>query len=74
MQKKYAVKNLCCANCAAIAERKAQKIKGVKSLELNFLMQRLTVEYAEGVNVAAVEEEIVKTIQKVEPEAEISAK
>ena len=71
MEKKYAVKNMCCANCAAAAERKAKKIKGVKNLELNFMMQRLTVEYEEGADVAAVESEVIKAIQKIEPEAEI---
>lgn len=71
MEKKYAVKNLCCANCAAIAERKAKKVKGVKELELNFMMQRLTVVYEDGADVAAVESEVIRTIQKVEPEAEI---
>ena len=71
MEKKYAVKNMCCANCAAAAERKAKKIKGVKNLELNFMMQRLTVEYDEGADVAAVEAEVIQAIKKIEPEAEI---
>ena len=71
MEKKYVVKNMCCANCAAAAERKAKKVKGVKNLELNFMMQRLTVEYEEGVDLAAVESEVKKAIQKIEPEAEI---
>ena len=71
MEKKYAVKNMCCANCAATAERKAKKVAGVKNLELNFMMQRLTVEYAEGVDIAAVEAEVIKAIKKIEPEAEI---
>lgn len=71
MEKKYAVKNMCCANCAAAAERKAKKVAGVNNLELNFMMQRLTVEYAEGVDIAAVEAEVVKAIKKIEPEAEI---
>ncbi|MBR1747237.1 MAG: cation transporter [Clostridia bacterium] len=72
MEKKYAVKNMCCANCAAIAERKAKKVKGVKELELNFMMQRLTVVYEEGADVAAVEAEVIKAIRKIEPEAEIA--
>ena len=69
MEKKYRIENLCCANCAMLAERKANKVEGVKKVEINFMMQKLIVEYEDGVNEEAVKAEVVRVIQKIEPEA-----
>ena len=69
MEKKYKIENLCCANCAVIAERKANKVDGVKKAEINFMMQKLIVEYEDGVDEEKVKAEVVKAIQKIEPEA-----
>lgn len=69
MEKKYRIENLCCANCAMVAERKANKVPGVKKAEINFMMQKLIIDYEDGVDIEAVKAEVVKAIQKVEAEA-----
>ena len=69
MEKKYRIENLCCANCAMLAERKANKVEGVKKVEINFMMQKLIVEYEDGVDEEAIKAEVVRVIQKIEPEA-----
>lgn len=47
MKKRFAMKNLDCANCAAKMETAIQKIDGVQSASVNFLTQKLTLEAPE---------------------------
>ena len=44
MKKRFAMKNLDCANCAAKMEAAIGKIDGVQSVSVNFLTQKLTLE------------------------------
>lgn len=67
--KTFRITDLDCAHCAAKAERAVAKISGVYSANLNFMAQRLTVEF-EG-DEAAVIAEIRRAVKKVEPDCNV---
>lgn len=71
MKKTYKLTDLCCASCAADIERAVRKIEGVASCEINFIMQKMTLEYAEGADVAAVLKAVTRAVVKVEPDCEV---
>ena len=62
MKKVYKLQNLDCANCAAKME------EGVKDANVNFIMQKMTVEIEDGADAAAVMAEVKKTCKKIEPD------
>ena len=70
MKKTYELEELDCANCAAKMERKISKIKGVDSVEVNFLTQKMTIEADDGI-LDAVVDEAVRLISKVEPDCRV---
>ena len=70
MKKKFKLQDLCCANCAAKMENGIQKIPGVQNANINFLMQKLTVE-ADDDKFDQVMEEVVKLCKKIEPDCTI---
>lgn len=44
MKKKFAMENLDCANCAAKMERAIEKIDGVNSVNISFMLQKITID------------------------------
>ena len=70
MKKTYELEDLECAACAAKMERKISKIKGVDSVEVNFLTQKMTVEADDGIFEEVIDE-AVKLIAKVEPDCRV---
>ncbi|MEE1242232.1 cation transporter [Frisingicoccus sp.] len=70
MKKKFKLQDLCCANCAAKMENGIQKIPGVQNANINFMMQKLTVE-ADDDKFDQVMEEVVKLCKKIEPDCTI---
>ena len=70
MKKKYKLEGLCCANCAAKMEAGIQKISGVKEANINFMVQKLTVE-AEDDQFEQIMDEVVKVCKKIEPDCRI---
>ena len=44
MKKTYELEDLDCANCAAKIEDAISKLEGVKSANVNYIMQKMTVE------------------------------
>ena len=70
MIKKYEVSEIDCAVCAGKIEDAIKKIDGVKSAQLNFIMQTLTIE-AEEADFSRLEKEIVKAGRKTERNFEI---
>ena len=66
MKKTFELENLDCAHCAAKMEEKIGKIEGVMSVNVNFVMQKLTIE-AEESNFDEVMKKAVKACKKVEP-------
>ena len=70
MKKKYEIE-VDCANCANLMEETAAKVEGVASCSVSFVMQKMTVEFAEGANEKKVMKEVLKQCKKVEPDCEI---
>lgn len=63
MKKTYKIQ-VDCANCANKAELAAQKTPGVKSATVNFMMQKLIVEFEETANPQEVFEALRKNCRK----------
>ena len=60
-----------CANCALKMEDAAKKTDGVKDAAVNFMGQKMTVEFQEGRDAAAVMKEVLKNCKRVEDDCEI---
>lgn len=71
MKKVYKLQDLDCANCAAKMEEGIKKLAGVKDANVNFIMQKMTVEIEDGADTAAVMAEVKKTCKKIEPDCVI---
>lgn len=70
MKKTYKIE-VDCANCANLMENAARKISGVKSATVNFMTQKMIVEFDEGSDVKAVMKNVLKACKKVEPDCEV---
>ena len=70
MKKTYRIE-VDCANCANKMENAAAKTPGVKSAVVNFMLQKLIVEFEEGADMAAVMQQVVKNCRKVSHDCEI---
>ena len=67
MNKTIKVCNLECANCAAKIEKAINKLDGVHSASVNFLMQKITLDVDDGM-VDDVLKAVRKECRKVEPD------
>ena len=56
-----------CANCAAKSEAAAQKVPGVAAASVNYMTQKMTVEFADGADIAATLQAIRKACKKIDP-------
>ena len=65
MKKTYKIE-VDCANCANLMEEAARKTAGV-----NFMTQKMIVEFAGGQEPKTVMAEVLKACKKVEPDCEI---
>lgn len=70
MKKTYKIE-VDCANCANLMENEAKKTNGVANATVNFMLQKMIVEFADGANVDAVMKDVLKACKKVEPDCEI---
>ena len=70
MKKTYAIE-VDCANCANLMEEAAGKVEGVASVVVNFMMQKMIVEFAEGAEPKRVMQDVRKACKRVEPDCEI---
>ena len=71
MKKTYKLRDLDCANCAAKMENAIGKLPEVRSVTVSFMTQKMTVEYADGVEEAEAMKQIRKIIRRVEPDCEV---
>ena len=71
MKKTYKLCDLDCANCAAKMENAIGKLPEVSSVTVSFMTQKMTVEYADGVEEAEALKQIRKIIRRVEPDCEV---
>lgn len=70
MKKTYAIE-VDCANCANLMEEAAGKAEGVASAVVNFMTQKMIVEFAEDADPKQVMKKVLKACKKVEPDCEI---
>ncbi len=70
MKKTYKIE-VDCANCANKMEEAAQKTGGVRTATVNFMMQKMIVEFEEGAEPAQVMKEVIKNCKVVEDDCEI---
>lgn len=70
MKKTYKIE-VDCANCANLMENAARKTSGVQSATVNFMTQKMIVEFEEGSDVKTVMKNVVKACKKVEPDCEV---
>lgn len=72
MTKTYRVE-VDCAACAAKMEAAVAKVAGVKTCTINFMTQKMTVEYEPEQDIEAVLRVIEKTCKKVDRDFELKA-
>ena len=60
-----------CANCANLMEEATRKIAGVASATVNFMTQKMIVEFEDGQDEAKVMKNVLKACRKIEPDCEI---
>jgi cation transport ATPase len=70
MKKTYNIE-VDCANCANLMEEAAKKTSGVVNATVNFMMLKMTVEFAENVDEKKVMKDVLKNCKKVERDCEI---
>jgi cation transport ATPase len=67
MKKKFLLKGLGCANCAAKMENAICKLDGVKEATINYMTTRLVID-AEDEKMPAIIEAAEKIVKKYEPD------
>ena len=67
MKKVFKLEGLNCAHCAAKIEEKVSKLEGVKSVVINFMTTKMTLESLDD-NIEEIIENVKKLINEVEPD------
>lgn len=70
MKKAYKIE-VDCANCANLMEEAANKTNGVKNASVNFMLQKMTVEFENGEKPENIMPSVLKNCKKVEDDCEI---
>lgn len=70
MKKVYKIE-VDCANCANKMEAAAAKTEGVRSVAVNFMALKMTVEFEDGVDVDSVMKQVLKNCKRIEDDCEI---
>lgn len=70
MKKTYNIE-VDCANCALLMENAAKKTEGVENAVVNFMTQKMTVDFTADVDEKAVMKSVLKACRKVEPDCDI---
>ena len=60
-----------CAYCANLMENAARQTPGVSSAVVNFMTQKITVEFAEGTDYKKVMQEVRGNCKKIDDDLEI---
>ncbi len=60
-----------CANCANSIENAIKKINGIKNVIVNFMTQKMILEFEENVDSKAIMDVVIKECKKVEPDCEV---
>lgn len=70
MEKTYKIE-VDCANCANKMEQATKGTKGVADAVVNFMTQKMTVEFEDGADINAVMKNVLKNCKVVEDDCEI---
>lgn len=70
MKKTYKIE-VDCANCANLMEEAAKKTPGVENAVVNFMTQKMIVEFQEGQDPASVMKAVVKNCKRVDDDCVI---
>ena len=70
MKKTYKIE-VDCANCANKMEDAAKKTAGVTDVTVNFMTQKMVVEFTQDSDPKTVMYDVLKACKKVEPDCEI---
>lgn len=70
MKKTYIIE-VDCANCANLMQEAAKKTEGVSNAVVNFMTQKMDVEFSDGADEKKVMKAVLKACKKVEPDCEI---
>ncbi len=70
MKKTYKIE-VDCANCANLMEETTRKVAGVAAATVNFMTQKMIVEFEDGQEPRRVMKDVLKACKKVEPDCEI---
>ena len=70
MKKTYKIE-VDCANCANKMEDAAKNTAGVQNATVNFMTQKMIVEFEEGQDAKSVMKDVLKNCKKVEDDCEI---
>ena len=65
------MKNVDCANCAAKMSENIKKIAGVQDANVNFLMQKLSLEVEDASKLDEIMPQVVKACKSVDPDCEV---
>ena len=71
MKKTYPIE-VDCANCANLMEDAARKTTGVQNAVVNFMTQKMIVEFEDGQEPKTVMKDVLAACRKVEPDCIIS--
>ena len=67
MKKVFRLEGLDCAHCAAKIEERVSKLEGVKSVVINFMTTKMTLESVDE-NIGDIVEKVKKLINEGEPD------
>jgi len=70
MKKAYKIE-VDCANCANLMEQAARKVEGVAAATVSYMALKMTIEFSEGYDPAAVMPVVLKACRKIEPDCQI---
>lgn len=70
MKKSYKIE-VDCANCANLMEDAAKKTDGVKDCVVNFMTQKINVEFEDNADAKSVMQDVLKNCKAIEEDCEI---
>lgn len=70
MKKTYKIE-VDCPNCANKMENAVKKTSGVKDAVVNFMAQKIVIEFEDGVDIDAIMKLVIKSCKKVDDDFEI---
>ena len=60
-----------CANCANLMEEATKNVDGIKAATVNFMTQKMIVDFEDGPDEKKVMKAVLKACKKIEPDCEI---